>query len=234
MKGTLLNVGAVVLGASIGLAFARVLPLGLGQNLTTLMGYLTVVLGIKMALEGENFLLTLVSLVAGGIAGYILRLSEFMAWSAEVAHRNLGGSGSFSAGLVTATVLFCVGPMTIMGCLQDALERRTTILQLKSTLDGISSVFLAATLGVGVLVSAIPVLLIQGAITLAARPLRPIIENESRVKALTAAGGVLLLSVGLNISGIKKFPTEMFLPALILAPLWANAGSHGSKENASN
>ncbi|MES1228325.1 MAG: DUF554 family protein, partial [Armatimonadota bacterium] len=136
-----------------------------------------------------------------------------------------GGGGHFTEALITTSVLYCVGPMTILGCLKDGLEGDIELLKLKSMLDGLTAVFIAASLGSGVLVTALVVLVFQGALTLLARPLQPIAKDPAMVDEMSAVGGVLLLSIGLGLAGVKSFQTEAFLPGLVLAPaiVWAKA-----------
>ena len=137
------------------------------------------------------------------------------------AKANLGGTGRFTEAIVATSILFCVGPMTLLGCIQDGLEGKSDLLALKSTMDGIAAVFFAAAMGPGVLVTAVVVLVFQGAITLAAGRLRKFAENASAVAEMSAAGGAILLATGFGLLGIKTLPTANFLPALVLAPLLA-------------
>jgi uncharacterized membrane protein YqgA involved in biofilm formation len=144
-----------------------------------------------------------------------------LAAMADWAHTRFGGgadAASFSAGLISASILFCVGPLTVLGCVQDGIEGNIELLGLKSTMDGIASIFLAATFGVGVLFSAAVVLLFQGGLTLAARPLSPIAKRPELLAALSASGGTMMMAIGLGLLGIVTLPVVDYLPALALAP----------------
>jgi uncharacterized protein len=132
----------------------------------------------------------------------------------------VGGGGKFSEGFVGATVLFCIGPMTLLGCIQDRLEGKSDLLALKSTMDGVAGFFLAASLGVGVVFSAVSVMLIQSLITLLAKPLAKLKDDEALLAELTGAGGPMMLAIGLSLLEVKKLPSANYLPALILAPIF--------------
>jgi uncharacterized protein len=129
------------------------------------------------------------------------------------------GDPRFNEGLITTSILFCVGPMTLLGCIKDGLEGDTELLKLKSTLDGFGAFFFAAALGVGVLVTALVVLVFQGALTLAAKPLRFLAEDQEYVAEATAAGGIMMMATGLGLVEIRDLPVANYLPALALAPL---------------
>jgi uncharacterized protein len=142
-------------------------------------------------------------------------VNSFAEWVRQI----LGGDqGTFSVGLVTTSVLYCVGPMTLLGCLQDGLEGKSELLRLKATLDGISAIFFAAAFGYGVLLTAFVILVFQGALTLLARPLRPYLSDEAMIAEVSGTGGVLIMAIATGIAGIKSFPVADYLPALLLAP----------------
>jgi uncharacterized membrane protein YqgA involved in biofilm formation len=183
------------------------------------LGLVTVGLGVKMFLSGRNVLVVAASVAVGGVLGKFMGIDVGLASLAA-----LGSEGGFNEGFVTASVLYCVGPMTLLGCIQDGLERRIDLLSLKSLLDGIASVFLAATspaFGAGVLASSAVVLVVQSLFTALARPLQKIAERRELIDEATATGGAMMLAVGLGLLQIKKIPTEVFLPGLVLAPILA-------------
>ncbi|MCE9559275.1 MAG: DUF554 domain-containing protein, partial [Armatimonadetes bacterium] len=120
--------------------------------------------------------------------------------------------------LITTSILFCVGPMTILGCLQDRLEGKIEILAMKSLLDGVASIFFAAVSGPAVLVTALVVLVVQGVLTMLATPLKAI-ATEEVVNEAAATGGVLLLAIGFGLAKIAKIPAETYLPALLISPV---------------
>jgi uncharacterized membrane protein YqgA involved in biofilm formation len=158
--------------------------------------------------------------VLGGVIGLLLGIQagiESLAdWSQALLSRS--GESSFAAGLVTSLVLFCVGPMTLLGCIEDGLEGKIDLLALKATLDGVSAIFLAATLGSGVLVAALVLLIFQGAITLLARFLKPLVQDEAALAELSATGGAILLGTGIGLLGLKDLQTANYLPAIFIAP----------------
>jgi hypothetical protein len=219
--GTLLNTVMIVAGSLVGLTVDRWLPVGSQDIMISVMGLVTLALGLGMQLKGGNVLITVAALVVGGTLGIALGIDRSLETLAESLRQLLGGGGRFNEGFLTATILYCIGPMALMGCLEDALDGKSELLRVKAILDGVASVFLASALGVGVLASAASVLVIQGALTLAARPLRKVFQRESALTAAVATGGVLLMGIGFGLTGIKKFPTELFLPALVLAPWFA-------------
>jgi uncharacterized membrane protein YqgA involved in biofilm formation len=218
MKGTLLTVTTVVAGSLVGLAVGQLLPPGTQSMALSGLGLVTLGLGIKMFLGSRNIMILAGSVAIGGIIGLLCGIQNGLDFLANSLKQFLGGGQSFSEGFVTATVLYCVGPMTFLGCIQDGIEGKSELLKLKATLDGVASIFLAASLGYGVLVSAFSVLLIQGTITLFAAKLSWLKEDEEILAELTGAGGPIMLATGLSLLEIKKIPTANFLPALLISP----------------
>jgi len=224
MIGTLLNIATVLLGGSLGLFLGGRLPERLKGTLTAGMGLFTAAIGVQMFLKTQNPLIVLGSLILGALLG------EW--WKIEAGLGNLGtilerrflrgegkGSSRFVRGFLTASLLFCVGPMTILGSIQDGLTGDYSTLAIKSVLDGFTALAFASTLGVGVLFSAVVILVYQGGIGLLAAQLNQIV-SPAMMNEMTAAGGVMLL--GLAISSmleIKQIRVGNFLPALAFAPL---------------
>ncbi len=219
MRGTLVNVAAVLLGSGIGLAAGGRLPERLQQIITTGLGLSTLLIGMQMALKVQNILVVIASMVLGGVLGEILgieaaleRVGEWLKGWAR------GGSAAFVTGFVTASLVFCVGPMTILGSIQEGISGNPDILYTKALLDGAASIAFASSLGVGVGFAAITVLTLQGGLTILGRQLafllRPEIVNE-----LTATGGLLILAIGLLLLEVKRLRVANFLPALLLAVL---------------
>jgi uncharacterized membrane protein YqgA involved in biofilm formation len=220
MKGTLLNAGAVAAGACLGLAVGRQLPPSLEEAAMAGLGLVVSLIGVKMFFESKSPLMVVGSIAVGGILGAAFGLTSLLDAAAEAIRSHLGGGSTFNEALITTTVLFCVGPMTILGCLQDALEGKIELLATKSMLDGVGSIFFAATLGVGVLVTALVVLVVQGCITLCAKPLSRVLSDPAPIAEATAVGGAMMLGIGLNLLGIKHLRVEVYLPGLVLAPLF--------------
>jgi len=224
MRGTVLNTLTVALGAGIGLAIGQSLPVDLQEIALSALGLVTVGLGLKMFLETRNVLVVAGALAFGAVLGRLLGIDVGFERVADSLRYVLRGEGYFNEGLITATVLFCVGPMTLLGCLQDALEGKLDLLSVKSLMDGVAAVFLAATLGNGVLASAILVFGIQATLTLLATRLRRFAEDLEFIRETSATGGLMLVSVGISLLRLKDMPTELFLPALVLAPSFVQLG----------
>ncbi|HSG45242.1 MAG TPA: DUF554 domain-containing protein [Anaerolineales bacterium] len=224
MTGTFLNIVTVLIGGSIGLIFGARIPDRLKSTVIAGMGLFTAAMGIQMFLDTENPLVVLGSLLIGTLLG------EW--WRIEDGLQNLGkylegrfskerddGSNKFVRGFLTASLLFCVGPMTILGSIQDGLTGDYNLLAVKSVLDGFASLAFASTLGVGVLFSTIVILVFQGGISLFAAQLNAIVTT-AMMNELTATGGVILLGLAVSsLLEIKKIRVGNMLPALAVAPL---------------
>lgn len=221
LRGTLLNASTVAVGALIGLAIGKGLPQAYLTIALSGLGLVTVGMGLKLFLESKNVLVVALAIGLGGVLGALVGIDHGLAAFAEWARGLLGGSGTFNEGLITTSVLFCVGPMTLLGCIQDGVERKIDLLALKSIMDGIGAVFFAATLGAGVLVTAVVVLFVQGTLTLMAGRLKVLVKRPELMAETSAAGGCILIAIGLGLLRVLKLPSENFLPALILAPLFA-------------
>lgn len=227
-RGALLNTLTVLLGSLLGLGVGTWLPASLQSVAMSGIGLVTVGIGIKMFLETKNVLVIAAAIALGGVIGKSIGIDVGLETMSEAVRTRFGGADhAFNEGLVGAVILFCVGPMTIMGCIQDGIERRIDLLSLKSLLDGVSSVFLAAasqSYGQGVLASAAFVLLVQSTLTALARPLKPLVKNPNVVAEATAAGGAMLVAIGLGllkVQMVEKVHSEVYLPALVLAPAFA-------------
>lgn len=213
--GTLCNALAVVLGGLLGMTLRGRFFLHAQKTLMHALGLVCIPLGLSMTLKGEKFLALLVSLVVGGILGELLKIDERLnSFSRKLEEHLKAEANTFAPGFLTATLLFCIGPMTIMGPLEDGLGKTPQILYTKSLLDGTASVALAASLGVGVPFSALSILLVQGSITLLARVLAPLL-SPSLIQEMTAAGGILILGIALNLLDLKKIKVANLLPALL-------------------
>lgn len=222
--GTLVNALAVLAGGSLGLALGRRLPARVQETVLQAVGALTVVLGLHMTLAVADrpagyAVAVLLSLVAGAAAGEALDLHGRLERVAATLERRVGGGeGRLAQGFLTASLIFCVGPMTVLGAIQDGLGQPPVLLYTKAALDGITSVGLAAGLGVGTLFAAVTVLLYQGALTAAAALTRMALGDLAIVGAvMTAAGGVMVLTLGLNILGLTRVRTMNLVPGLVAA-----------------
>ncbi len=225
MTGTLLNVGAVLLGTLIGSLAGGRLPERIHQRVLLGLGMVTLILGIDNGLawreddSGRVLLSVMGGVLLGGIAGELLRIEDrLQALGDRLQRRFAGGGGStVSEAFFTATLLFCVGPLTVLGSIEDGLTGDYDLLATKSLLDGFASIALAAALGPGVALAAVSVLVIQGGITLGAGVFEDVLVGDP-LAALTSAGGVLIIGIALKLLDIKDVRVGNYLPALILAP----------------
>lgn len=229
MTGTLVNVAAVLAGSAVGALAGRRLPEGLQQRVLAGLGLLTLVLGIELALDrrGASFVYVLGAVLLGGLAGELLgieRRLERLGDRLEAAAAARGGRSRVSEAFVTASLLFCVGPLTVTGSLQDGLTSDSTLLSTKAVLDGFASIALASALGWGVALSAVVVLVVQGGLTLAAGLFDEVLRGEA-LGALTSAGGVLVVGISLKLLDLKDVRVGNFLPALVLAPVLVGLGA---------
>jgi uncharacterized membrane protein YqgA involved in biofilm formation len=225
--GTFINVGAILLGGLVGLVAGNKIPVKFRQTMVSGLGLFTLAYGIYIFTETNNMLIPLGALILGTMVGEWLKLEERLESlgsflqakfnRAEEAHSI--EAQRFISGFVTSSLLFCIGPMAILGSIQDGLSGNFQMLAIKSLLDGLASVAFASSLGVGVLFSALPVLVYQGAISLSARALGQGFD-ASVVAEMTAIGGVILAGIAIsNLLEIKKIRTGSFLPALVFAVL---------------
>jgi uncharacterized membrane protein YqgA involved in biofilm formation len=234
MIATFVNTAAVVAGGLLGLLLKGRISEKYRDAVTVGVGLITLVLGMSMALSGGSILLILPALILGGLAGTALRIEAGILKTGDSLRRLLSSSeedGSFARGFLDATVLFCVGPMTIVGSIEAGLNGNYDVLFTKSAMDGFMAVVLAASSGAGVILSGLSVLVIQGGITLGAGALAAIV-TESILSEIGALGGYLILMIALNLLNLKKVKTANFLPSLLLVILFAwirdLAGSPGN------
>jgi uncharacterized membrane protein YqgA involved in biofilm formation len=218
--GTFLNTATVAVGGYAGYLVGQKIPQEYQSVAMSGLALVVVGLGLKMFFSAKHIMIIAGSVAIGGVIGVLLGLqagvNNFATWTMHV----FGGehAGRFVEAVVTTSILFCVGPMTLLGCLREALEGNMELLMIKSTLDGIGAFFFAAALGPGVLVTAGVVLILQSLITFLARPLQPLVADEEVLSEITGAGGIMLVGIGLGILKIKDLPMTDYLPALVLAP----------------
>lgn len=218
--GTIFNAIAIVIGGIIGTTFKEKIPPSLQRLLMDALGLICIPLGISMAIKGNEFLALVFSIVIGGIIGEIVKIHEKLEdFSLRIEKRFAKEQNTFAKGFLTATLLYCIGPMTIMGSLQDGLGQSPQIIYTKSLLDGTASIALASALGIGVIFSAFSVLLVQGSITLFAKFISPFLTSVV-VQEMTAVGGVLIIGIAFNLLNIKQIKVANLLPALFLIPFF--------------
>jgi uncharacterized protein len=216
LLGTWVNVAAVVAGCVLGRTHGHLISERMRQTLFYGLGLATMLIGLSLALPTRQPLVLIGSLIIGGIAGEALDVEGRLAKVGERLQRRFSGWGRVAEGFLDASLLFCVGAMAITGSIQDGLGQAPTILYSKSALDGVASIALSATLGFGVVLSALTIVVYQGAITLAAASVQPWLTPPV-VREMNAAGGLLILAIGLGLLGIKKLPVGNLLPAIFVA-----------------
>lgn len=219
MTGVVVNAALVLLGSAIGLIFGKLLSERLHQAVMTGIGLCTLYIGIAGALKGENPLILITAIVLGAVIGTLLDIDGFvrrLGDRAQAMTRQKGGS--VSEGFVTASLLFCVGAMAVVGSLEAGISGNNATLYTKSALDFVAAIFLAASLGFGVGLSALSVLFYQGAIALLAGLLAPVM-TPGAINELSSAGSLIIMALGLNLLGLARIKVADFLPALIVAPL---------------
>ena len=216
MIGTIINTAAVILGGSLGLVVKKNLPERYQDIFFQGIGLFTIALGIKMSLDMSNAMFVILSLIIGGLLGEALKLEEKTEHLSEKIKKiTKSKNDRFTEGLITAFLLFCMGSMSIIGPIEEGLKGEISdLLITKSLMDGFSAFMLSSTLGLGVVLSAIPLLLYQGGITIFADFIGNSIEEDT-IKNLTAVGGILLMGLGINILNIKHLRIINLLPALI-------------------
>lgn len=218
MLGVIVNVIVIILGSGIGLVFNKGIPERVSETLMKGLGLCTLYIGWSGALKGSNTLVLIVSMAIGIVIGEGLNLDARLNRFADKLEKRFSrkdGSISIAEGFITASLLFCVGAMTVVGSLQAGLSGNYEMLYTKSVLDFISSMIFASTLGIGVMLSSIFVLVFQGGIVLLAQVVAPFL-TDGVVAEMTCVGSVLIFALGLNIVGITKLKVLNFLPAMFL------------------
>ncbi|UCF30363.1 MAG: DUF554 domain-containing protein [bacterium] len=218
LQGTTVNIIAVIVGTLLGRYLGHLIPERMRQTIIYGLGLAVLLIGTQLALQSKQPLIVIASLLLGGIAGEILGVETRLEGFGRRLQERFRDAGDVAEAFVTASLLYCIGAMAIMGSIQDGLGERPTILYAKSALDGIASIALASTLGIGVIFSVIPLLLYQGSITLTAGWVQAYL-TEPVVAEMNAVGGLLILAIGLDILGIKKLPIGNLLPGIFFAPI---------------
>lgn len=222
MLGVLVNVCTVIIGSTVGMIFKKSISKKYSDAVMTGIGLCVILIGIQGMLKGENVLVTIISMVVGALIGTAVdidgKLNGAGDFLSKKIKKNEGDKTSVAEGFVTASLVFCIGAMTIIGSLEAGLKGDNTTLFTKSILDLCSSMMLSASLGIGVIFSAIFVFVFQGGIVLLAGFLEPLL-SDSAVAEITCVGSLMILALGLNLTGISKFKVANYFPALILAPL---------------
>ena len=219
MIGTMINAGAIVLAGFCGLLLRRGIPDNISSAMQKALGVLIIVIGIQYGIKAENF-----AIIGLGLAGGVV-IGEWRNWDGRLTalgerlqSRFGNGKSEFANGFITASILFCVGAMAVVGSLEEGLYGNYQILLVKSMLDAIFSILFAASMGIGVLFSALPVLVYQGSISLLAGLVEPILTDPVLTN-VTSLGGILIVALGLNLLGVTSTKVANLLPGLLLVPM---------------
>ena len=226
MTGTILNVITVIIGGTLGTVLGARLPNKMRETVMHGLGLMTLVIGVQMAMTTRNLLIVLASILFGGVIGEMLGVQAWLdsiGQSLEARFARGGEAGKFTRGFVTASLIFCIGPMTILGSIQDGLIGDYNLLAIKSILDGFAGLAFASTLGIGVAFAALTVFVFQGGISLAAilvgSALGSVTRDTPWVIEMTATGGVLIMGISLVLLELKQVRLGNLLPAIFIAPL---------------
>ena len=219
--GTLINTATVLIGGMVGIAMGDKIPDRVRVIVVQVIGMVTIGLGLSDLLKTHNMVFPLLGMVFGAIIGEVLRIEDRLVGIGEVIRKRFAkrqDPGPFISGFVTATLLFCIGPLTILGAIQDASGETPQLYIIKGTLDGFMSVIFGAIHGVGVLFSAVSVFVVQGTLTLFGTQLDSLLNDRMRIE-LFATGGLAVMAIGLNLLDIKKIRLGSLLPGLIVTPV---------------
>jgi len=224
MLAVFVNCAAVIAGTLLGLLFRKKIDESLSDVVTTASGVVVLVIGIQMAFKYESIIILAISVILGGIIGTKLNIdASIMALGYAIQRRfryagNSSESGNFAQAFLNASVLFCIGAMAVIGSFKAGIDGDYTIIFTKSVLDGFIAIIFAASMGIGTAFSAVSILVYQGLLTLCAGFLATII-SEPMLTELSAAGGALIMMIGINLLKLRQIKTANYLPAILIAPL---------------
>lgn len=222
--GTLANVGAVVVGGALGSLVIPRIPENVSKATIQALGLGVILIGLQMAWTTQNLLMVLISLAVGTVIGELVDIdARLNVFAGKLERLPFAHQGSFAKGFVQTTLLFCVGAMAITGSLQDGLNHDPATLYAKSVLDGVSAIMFGSVMGPGVILSAVPVLLYQGALTLGASALS-LILTPAVIQEIGAAGGLMVMGLGLNLTGVAEIKVANMLPALVVVAVLVGFG----------
>ncbi|WDV45668.1 DUF554 domain-containing protein [Clostridiaceae bacterium M8S5] len=220
MVGTIVNMVAIIIGGSLGVLLKKGIKKRYSETIIYGMALSVIVMGMMSAIKAKSMLVVIISIVLGSIIGEFLNIEQKLDNLGKTLESKFkSDKGNFSKGFVTASLIYCVGAMGIMGALEDGLTGNHQILFTKAILDGISSIIFASTLGIGVAFSAVPVLIYQGSISLVASFLKPYL-TDVLITDMSAVGGILIIAIGINVLEIKRIRIGNMLPAIVLPVLY--------------
>ena len=223
--GTLINAGLVVLGSGLGVLIGDRIPEQMRITLLQVIGLVTIALGVSDAIDTRNMVFPLVGMAVGALIGEVLAIESRLERLGERLQRRFargagsdGGEGKFVKGFVTASALYCIGPLTVLGAIEDASGQTPQLYIIKGSLDGFVSIMFAAMYGIGVAFSALSVLVVQGSLTLGGAGLDAVLDERMRTE-LFAAGGIAVIGIGLNLLQVTKIRLANLLPGLVITPV---------------
>ena len=223
--GTLINAGLVVLGSGLGVLIGDRIPEQMRITLLQVIGLVTIALGVSDAVDTRNMVFPLVGMAVGALIGEVLAIESRLERLGERLQRRFardagsdGGEGKFVKGFVTASALYCIGPLTVLGAIEDASGQTPQLYIIKGSLDGFVSIMFAAMYGIGVAFSALSVLVVQGSLTLGGAGLDAVLDDRMRTE-LFAAGGIAVIGIGLNLLQVTKIRLANLLPGLVITPV---------------
>ncbi|WP_022664192.1 DUF554 domain-containing protein [Desulfospira joergensenii] len=216
MLGTFVNCLAIIAGSLVGLLFKNGIPERYNQTILQAIGLCVILVGLRMALGCQDLIIVIISMALGSVIGELIGIEDLLERLGKLLEKKFSGQGpGFSTGFVTASLLFCVGSMAIVGSLESGLLGKHDTLFAKSCLDGITGMVLTSSLGVGVMFSAGPVLIYQGAITLAAGVLKPLLV-PAVISQMSGVGGLLIMGLGVNMLLKQRIKVGNMLPAVFI------------------
>lgn len=219
--GTFTNAGAILIGAVLGLLLQRGIPEKVKHTVMQGMALAIMLIGFQMALETKNPLIVIISLVLGGLTGEMIDIEKRLNGIGEYLERRMGNRGKGVApAFVTSSLVFCVGAMAVVGSIQEGLTGQYSTLLAKSLLDGITAIFFASTMGIGVIFSAAPILIYEGSLTLLAGLIKNLLSTGV-ISEVSSVGGLLIVGIALNILGLRPIKVGNLLPAILYAGIIA-------------
>lgn len=220
MIGTIVNAAAIIAGTLAGILFRGEIPEKYNKTIMHSISLAVIVIGIKGAMKSDQLLIIIFSLTLGSLGGEMLKIEDRLEAIGKKLEKKFAKKDKyFYKGFITSTLLFCVGSMAIVGSLESGLSNNHQTLFAKSALDGITSIILASSLGIGVMFSSVSVFIYQGIITIAATFVKPFLLPEV-INQMSAVGGVLIMAIGINLLGAAKIRLGSMLPAVFLPLVW--------------
>lgn len=216
LQGTLVNIAAIAAGCLVGRWAGQLLSDRVRNTMMAGLGLAVLLIGLQLALQSQQLMIVIGSVIFGGLVGELLNIEGRLEAFGRTLQRRFAGAGKITEGFVTASLLYCVGAMAIMGALQDGLGGEPTILYAKAALDGVASIALTSTLGIGVIFSVIPLALYQGTITLGAGLAKTLLTDPV-ITEMNAVGGLLIIAISFDLMGIRRLPVGNLLPGVFVA-----------------